>query len=411
MRRFSFRLATLLKVRERAVDSAATELRRVEAEIDATREYECRLREEQIRVEEETLRKIGDPTEKGAQGARSDGRVREDGGTSRGCVSAAELRDRRLYTDFLCAQLDGARRRLSLLGELREQKRRDWWRRRRDWKAVQKVREREWNRWQLSGTKEEQKMIDEMAQNGAGERTLSRRDDGSAMKAVLVAVLVAGLTVALLYSVRSIGAKKVAFLETVINQDGQTVLRPAAVAGAGVSVTSATEAAAATPTPPLTGMLVTSDMIQETLAQVAAERERLQEREAALDAWERRLDHRQSELEALVARYDRLRQEIDADLAEQRALKEWRESEERREREANIKRLARLYEKTRPREAASMMLELEKTEAQEVLLAMNERQAVRILGEMSKASPERASQLLESISEEPGRLAPPTPIP
>jgi flagellar motility protein MotE (MotC chaperone) len=310
------------------------------------------------------------------------------------------------------------RHRLSVLDETREEKRRVWQERRREWKAVQKVLERERARWQTQELKEEQKMIDEIAQNSAGVPAGGtgnggpRRDRGSAMKAVLMVVLVLALSVAMLYSIRLAGRKHIAFFERGIVFGDRTVQEEPEVFRVAREVSSGTRAVAATPTPAVgSGMLITSDMIEDTLAQVEAERERLREREVMLDAWEKRLTRRQEELEGLIKRYDGLRAQIETYLTEQRALKEWRESEERKEREADIKRLARLYEKAKAREAATMMLELDRLQAQEVLLAMSERQAVRILGEMSKANPERASELLESLSEELGRLAPSTPTP
>lgn len=331
-------------------------------------------------------------------------------------LTGAELRDRRDYVEFLRHQLEMARRRLSVLGELREEKRNVWRERRREYKGVRKVLERERARWQTNGAKEEQKVIDEMAKNGkgaalGGHERGSRGEHGSVVKALLVAMLVATLTMVILYSVRLVGGNKIAFLSSGIVVGSGTTPSPADGVGAASPIADATGAVAATPTPGSTGMLVTSDMIHQTLAQIEDERARLAEREAALAAWEQQLNRRQAELDALIARYDAMRQEIETDLAEQRALKEWREGEERKQREASIKRLARLYEKTRAREAAVMMMELDKVEAQEVLLAMNERQAVKILGEMSKANPKRATDLLESISEDADRLLPPPPAP
>lgn len=46
MRKFNFRLAALLRVRERTLDVASSELRRVEGELESAREYQRRIREE-----------------------------------------------------------------------------------------------------------------------------------------------------------------------------------------------------------------------------------------------------------------------------------------------------------------------------------------------------------------------------
>lgn len=419
MRRFSFRLATLLRVRERALDSAASELRRVEAEVDSTRQYLERVRQEQVRVEEETHRMIGGSSETIGPPEVAQQLSPADGKQPSSSLTAAELRERRTYTEFLRQQLEMAQRRLSTLSELRDEKRRTWRERRRDWKAVQKVLERERSRWQSKEMSEEQKVIDEIAQNVSGAPSVGATDGeshhagGSAFKAVLVVILVLALSGVMLYSLRLVGEKRIAFLDSGIMLGPASVeSKPQSFEVAG-KVSSATPGFEPTPTAPESvSMLITSDMIEETLQQVNAERARLQDREAMLDAWEERLNRKQQEVEQLISRYDALREQIEADLAEQRALRQWRESEERKQREANIKRLAQLYEKTRAREAAFMMLELEKEQAQEVLLAMDERQAVKILGEMSRANPKRATELLESISEEPGRLAPAqTPAP
>jgi flagellar motility protein MotE (MotC chaperone)/flagellar biosynthesis chaperone FliJ len=406
MRKFSFRLETLLRIRERTLDVAASELRTVEGEIDSMRQYIERIRDEQVRLEHETLQKIGHGGADREKGAGR--RPGEEGDGDR--VTAAELKERRAYGDFLRHQLEMGRRRLASLREVREEKRSQWRRRRRDWKVIQKMMDRDRTRWQSETVREEQKVIDEVAQKGSTDRGLHFREGsedrqrGSVLQAVLVAVLVAGLTLTILYSVHLISGKDITLLglrsEPAVPRTPEP---PQSIEVAVERVASATDDEPEIPEFD-DSMLITSDMIRETLDLIEQERERLADREARLDAWEKRLERREQELESLVAEYGELRETIEADLVEQRALKEWREGEERREREASLRRLARLYERTRAREAARMMLELDSEQAQDVLISMNERQAVKILGEMSKTNPHRATELMKSLSDDAEKL-------
>jgi flagellar motility protein MotE (MotC chaperone) len=265
-------------------------------------------------------------------------------------------------------------------------------------------------RWHSEAQKEEQKVIDEVAQKGSAARVLGskagerNRERGSVLQAVLVAVLVAGLTLTILYSIHLISGKDIKLLGLHSESGAPRTPEPPK----SIEIAVAKVASASPEETEIPGFdestLITTDMIRETLALIEQERVRLEDRRAKLDAWEKQLGRREKELESLVAEYDGLRETIEADLVEQRALREWREGEERREREANLRRLARLYERARAREAARMMLELDTEQAQDVLIAMNERQAVKILGEMSRTNPQRATELMKSLSDDADEL-------
>jgi len=66
---------------------------------------------------------------------------------------------------------------------------------------------------------------------------------------------------------------------------------------------------------------------------------------------------------------------------------------------AQVKRLARMYEGMRPREAASVLEKLERSLAVRVLSEVRDRQAAKILGAMSPATAAELTQLLDRTLE------------
>ncbi len=70
---------------------------------------------------------------------------------------------------------------------------------------------------------------------------------------------------------------------------------------------------------------------------------------------------------------------------------------------AQVKRLARVYEGMRPKEAASVIEKLERPLAVELLSEIKERQAAKILGAMNPAS---AAEISRQLGQGPGGISP-----
>jgi flagellar motility protein MotE (MotC chaperone) len=138
--------------------------------------------------------------------------------------------------------------------------------------------------------------------------------------------------------------------------------------------------------------------------QVKQRREDLDRREAEVQRREARLRAIEGEVETQYEALRLLQEELNARLnaAKAEAAKtqappptdeqKKQEAERLKEREANVERLAHVFEKMKPAEAAKVVPQMEEGLAVDVLVKLKERQAAAILGGIEPALAGRLSQ-------------------
>ena len=225
-----------------------------------------------------------------------------------------------------------------------------------------------------------------------------RRREGGVIGWVLFVILVAALGVGVWYGARLAGSRDIPLLS---RPTGTLLSGPIGAKGAkgeaSARVANATGEA---------GVLANSDdysltsgELSQTLEAIRQREEGLRQRTDELDGLEKRLQKRQLDVDAEVAKCEILRVTLEKQIVELKELKEWRQGEARDKKSAELARLTRLYEKTRPKEAAAMIAKLPVERAQDVLISMQEGQAIKVLSELSKTNPDLANEYLKSISD------------
>lgn len=381
MRKFQFRLQTLLDFRRRREEEGQQELARQEGLLADLQKEKKSLLDQAT----EQRRKLLFP----------------EGHT----LSVEDIRSDRKLLDRLEAGIQkkdeeieqGRQERERLVDALVELK--------RERETVDKLKEKDFEKWRRDANRKEQGFLDEIGSMASARR---RRESGQARTTILL-IIMAILTGLLIYVtffesgqkwMEGLAARMDAIKEQVLSGEGGQVDEPGEE-GEGEGEAVAGEAAEVEQEP--------------ALESVRKERERLAAWEQSLEQQEKEVQLELVALAELRDEIEQLRQEVEKETTRLEELRREKESEEAKERETRLNKLAGFYTNARAKEAARMMMEVDNETAVEIMHRMRERDISKIVTEMGKideevngrTGPQRAQELLDLYAEKALELSVP----
>lgn len=266
----------------------------------------------------------------------------------------------------------------------------------RERKMVEKIRQKEFALWQKESARLEQVALDEVSAIAFSRRRL---ESGQIRTWILFAIMMA-LVVFLVYVTGTPAGRS--WIENV----SQTMMgfrmpgmrQPEPMPGLeGV----------ADETPDDSSLAESPLQAEPSVASIQRERERLSRWEETLRQRERQVEMELVSLAELRDDIARLRTEVDQKVQRLEKLESRKDDQESQERNARLDRLAKLYTSTRPRDAARLLMELDLETTAEIIHRMREQDVVKIIQELNRINeqiggttgPERARDLLDLYAE------------
>ncbi len=264
--------------------------------------------------------------------------------------------------------------------------------RKKDRETVEKLRERDYAAWRHEAARLDQSALDEVSSIAFNRR---RREAGEVRTWVLFTIMMI-LVVFLVYVTGTERGRS--WIED-FNRKLTELQLPKAEnpedGGAGSEMEEAAVSAEQPEPPP-------------SLESVRRERQRL-------SRWEAQLQQKQQQVELELVALSEIRDdiaskqlEVDQKILQLKKLLEEKQSEDTQQREEMLNKLAKLYSDTKAKDAARLLMERDVETTVEIIRRMNERDVVKILQEMNKlggepggpSGPERATELLDLYAEQ-----------
>jgi len=364
MRRFQFRLQSLLDVKRQWEEQAQQDVLQQEMGLAGLRSQRESLHQAVLAQQARLIFARHAPVE--MEEVRQDRRMLEH------LERAVADKDR---------QIEQCRQELERLKEILVE-------RKRDRETVEKLRERDYAGWRREAARLDQCALDEVSSIAFNRR----RQAGEARTWVLFTIMM--VLVAFLIYVTGTRSGR-----AWMDRFNQNIIDLHLFMGEGKPGLSG-EVTAATGEPVL---VEASAGAGASLESVRRERERL-------SRWEEQLRQKEKqvalELEALAGIRDEIaakRSEVDQQVQQLQQLLEQKRSEESRQREEMLDKLAKLYAGSKAKDAAQLLMERDLDTTVEIVRRMRERDVVKILEEMSKlqgepggpSGSERASALMD----------------
>lgn len=368
MRRFRFRLQTLLDVKRRIEEQAQLDVMQqdvVLAGLKAERDHLRRavlIQQARLVFPREVLLEMEE--------------VQQDHRMLKHLKEAVADKDRQIE----CCQQELER----LKGVLIERK--------RDRETVEKLRERDYAGWRQEAARLDQSALDEVSSIAFNRR----RQAGDVRTWILFAIMMA-LVVFLIYVTGTRSGR--AWMDR-FNERMADLQLPGMGGGEGLSggVASATA----------------EPVLIEEPAQAGASLESVRRERERLSRWEEQLQQKQQQVELELVALAQIRDEIalkrlevDQKVQQLKKLLEQQRSEEVQQRDAMLDKLANLYSGSKAKDAARLLMERDLETTVEIIQRMRERDVVKILQEMQKlggepggpSGPERATELMDLFAE------------